>query len=384
MKKNSRLNVLMITRNFPPLVGGMEKLNFNIYQCFKDFTNLSLLGPKGSEKYVEDIECNTFPPMPIWRYLLVSIFKAISFYFKKPIDIIFCGSGSAILAGYLLSILKASKLVVYLHGLDIVTKSLMYQFFFMPCIKRADKIIVNSRYTQSLAIAAGIDKSKIIILHPGVEIPDFREIHIKRSYFLEKFDLQNKKILLILGRITNRKGIVEFIKNVMPALTNDIENIHLLVVGSEATAALNYSENVTQKIINEINKNNLRDKVTLAGSIDDQLLSAAYFSADVMVFPILDLPGDVEGFGMVALEAAAHGVKTVAFNVGGVSDAIEENQSGFLIESNNYSKMIIVIKNYLNSQNDKPDLKCMRFAEIYRWPEFNKKFEQSIVDLVKD
>ena len=51
--------------------------------------------------------------------------------------------------------------------------------------------------------------------------------------------------------------------------------------------------------------------------VDDQRLSDAYFAADVMVFPVLDLPGDVEGFGMVAVEAAAHGLPTVAFAVGG-------------------------------------------------------------------
>jgi phosphatidyl-myo-inositol dimannoside synthase len=83
----------------------------------------------------------------------------------------------------------------------------------------------------------------------------------------------------------------------------------------------------------------------------------------------------VEGFGMVAVEAAARGTPTVAFRCGGVEDSILESQSGRLISSGNYSEMVDAIASYIDTQSSKGDVrtKCRQFAEGFSWDKFEKK-----------
>ena len=60
----------------------------------------------------------------------------------------------------------------------------------------------------------------------------------------------------------------------------------------------------------------------MIGEVSDDMLAAAYRSADVMVMPNIPVRGDMEGFGLVALEAAAAGLPVVASRIEGITDAI--------------------------------------------------------------
>src|SRR5690606_3589327 len=75
------------------------------------------------------------------------------------------------------------------------------------------------------------------------------------------------------------------------------------------------------------------------GVITDAQLATAYEAADVHIFPVRYIPGDPEGFGMVAIEAAAHGTPTVAFATGGVIDAVASGQSGQLVPPGDYAAL---------------------------------------------
>ena len=80
------------------------------------------------------------------------------------------------------------------------------------------------------------------------------------------------------------------------------------------------------------------------------MLHAAYAEADALVFPVLELPGDVEGFGMVALEAAAHGLPTFGFRSGGVPDAVQEGRTGELVSASDYGGLAERLANHLASR----------------------------------
>ena len=80
----------------------------------------------------------------------------------------------------------------------------------------------------------------------------------------------------------------------------------------------------------------LEERVMLLGRVDETTLSAAYHAAELFIFPLRVVDGDVEGLGMVATEAAAHGSPTVAFATVGVPDVIADGVSGSLVESGNY------------------------------------------------
>ena len=84
-----------------------------------------------------------------------------------------------------------------------------------------------------------------------------------------------------------------------------------------------------------------------------------------------------ENFGMVAVEAAAHGTPTVAFATGGVVDAVKQNESGWLVEKNNYEALakqtIMALKKTKNIEQ------CQHFAGQFEWSIFGKKIVEASV-----
>lgn len=375
--------ILLITRNFPPLMGGMEKLNFNIFRVLSSTYDVFVAGPEGSNKYHKLNVYTEFPVKPLWRYVVFSLFKSICLALKVKPNIVFCGSGAAILAGYFSAKLTGATLVCYLHGLDIIIDSKIYQWLFLPLIKKSDLILVNSNHTCELAVAAGIDSLKIKIIPPGVDLPNTsNKVEVTQQFRLA-YNLGNAPFILIAGRITARKGIAEFVANVMPALVAVYPDIKLLVVGAEAGDAMKSAAGVTDNIVRAISALNLEGNVKLIGSVDDSTLSAAFFSAKALVFPVLKIVNDVEGFGMVAIEAAAHGLPTIGFSVGGVPDAISHNNSGWLVDAGDYAEMARVILNlYSLPVSDCVTSKsCMEFAERFSWELFSAQLQKNLKQL---
>lgn len=367
--------MFIVSRNFPPLIGGMERLNFHIYKSLEKNFDVDVAGPNGSSRFLGCKNVVEFPFFPVWKYVVFSLVKTVFFSFNKRYEFVFCGSGSAILAGYFSARITSAKLVCYLHGLDVIADSKIYQLLFLPFIKKSDLLFVNSEYTKKLAIAAGMDVCKLKVINPGVDLPPVKISTTERSVFREQYGLTEKQILLVVGRLTKRKGVLEFIENVMPNLVAQHPHVVCVVIGGTPSGALSARDDVTDRVQSLVKKLDLSSHVMLMGEIADSLLTSAYFAADLMVFPVLDLPGDVEGFGMVAVESAAHGLPTMAFSVGGVSDAVSSGESGWLIPAGDYDLMGQKISTFLTEGHGRDELKvrCRNFAEQFSWDKFESK-----------
>ena len=191
-------------------------------------------------------------------------------------------------------------------------------------------------------------------------------------------------MLLSVGRITERKGLTQFIHNVMPEIIKIFPDIYFAIIGDEASMALKHKKGVTSKVQTAIHSIMAEDNIALLGSVNDETLSQAFFAADALVFPVLDLPGDVEGFGMVAIEAAAHGLPTVAFNAGGVPDAVKEEISGHLLDAQDYQSMTRRVIDLLHNRYDQARIdKCRTFAETFSWSSFGDKLRKYCADAAK-
>jgi phosphatidylinositol alpha-1,6-mannosyltransferase len=111
------------------------------------------------------------------------------------------------------------------------------------------------------------------------------------------------------------------------------------------------------------------DAIRWRGTCSDAEFADAYAGADMHVFPGRDMPGDVESFGMVAVEAAAHGLPTVAFATGGVVDAVAENESGYLITPDDYPAFANAVLEIM-AQRDSLRASCLAFSRRFAWPAF--------------
>lgn len=371
---DSKEKIILVTRNFPPLEGGMERLNLRLFSAMSEQWQMLLIGPKNASRFLtEDTTVSESRVRPLWWFMLSSFIRCLANAIRVKPGLIVAGSGLMAPAAYFAAKFSHSKTVVYLHGLDLVVQNRVYQYCWLPLIRRCDHILVNSQSTAKIAIEKGVRADKINLLPPGTDIPVLSDEKAKN--FRTSLGLQDAVILLTVGRLTARKGIAEFVGACLPEIVSVFPNAVLLIIGSEASNALAGSGvNEKNRIQLQANKAGVADNVVFLGRCDDEMLSAAYQAADMHVFPVQQLPGDVEGFGMVAVEAAAHGLQTVAFAVGGVSESVENGTSGDLIATGDYDQFTKRILSRLAKADSESDsIRCREFAEAYSWNNFNRK-----------
>lgn len=381
MEHHPEKTALLITRNLPPLVGGMERLVWHIADALAQQYRLHVIGPAGCGAHLPaGVSSNEIPIKPLWRFLwrvkLAAIVQAIR---RKP-SVVFAGSGLTAPFAWLAARLTGAKCVVYLHGLDIEAQHPIYRLLWRPFFKRFDLVFVNSHFTQGLALGAGVTAERIRLLHPGVQLPAMDTANAQRQAFRQHHHLGSRPVLLYVGRITARKGLLPFIRDIFPAIVAERPDTQLLVIGDEPTHALHQPDSPRQKITEALLSQGNAHRVSFLGELaqNDPQLSQAYFAADVLIFPVQDSPGDNEGFGMVAIEAAAHGLPTVVFNVGGVADAVADGVSGRLIPAGDNAAFARAVLELLERpRNSAPS---RQFAEQFAWHSFDALLHQYLRD----
>lgn len=379
MKKQ---NILLITRNLPPLVGGMERLNWHIADELSKGHTVSIIShTKAKEIAPQNTKFYGVPLNPLPIFLILAFFQTFLRCLVQRPDLLFAGSGlTAPIVVFWAKIFR-KKSIIYIHGLDVVNNSIVYRKVWIPLIRKADHIVANSTPTQELCIRNHIPRTKISIIHPGVDFPPLpRDVeHIQQ--LKDKFNLNNKKVLISVGRLTERKGLNEFIQHALPQIVKDIPNVLLLIVGDTASHALNKNMQTNVQLLETAKAYNVEQHITFSGKVTDPELSSFFYLSDIHVFPIKYIPEDPEGFGMVAIEAAAHGTPTVAFAVGGVVDAIKHNETGCLIVYEDYQMMTHTLVQILEGNTVISEKMCVQYAEQFAWCHLKNKFEKIIVNL---
>lgn len=366
-----RTRILIITRNLPPLVGGMERLNWHMADELSRYAEVKVVGPKGSAALKpEQVILTESPLKPLPLFLLVSLLKAMWLAIRWRPDVILAGSGLTAPLAWIASKLCGARSAAYLHGFDITVKDKLYQSIWAPFFKKLDHVIVNSTPTKELAIAAKVREEKINIVHPGVTLPEAPQPEDRIRAFKEKYGLADKKILLSVGRLTTRKGLREFVELALPGIVQAEPEAIVVVIGDAPKNALGAGIQTAESIQQQAARSGVAEHIKFLGVIDQSTLAIAYEAADVHVFPVRHIPDDPEGFGMVAIEAAAHGLPSAAFTTGGIVDAVRHGESGFLAEKNNYAELSLHVLQLLQHPVTKERIQS--FAQGFAWAHFGE------------
>lgn len=370
MPDSKRQKVLIITRNLPPLVGGMERLNWHMAAELSKYAEVRAIGPSGSaSQRPKKVHISEVPLKPLPLFLVVSFIKGLWAALRWRPDTILAGSGLTAPIAWILGRLTGAKSAAYLHGFDITVDHAVYRRLWCPTFKRLDHVIVNSTPTRQLALDVGVNDAQLNTVFPGVSLPAAPQPGERIAAFREKHGLTGKKILLSVGRLTTRKGLREFVELSLPAVVQVEPSAVLVVVGEAPRNSLGAGIQTVESIEAVAAKAGVGSNIIFIGVITDPVeLATAYETADVHVFPVRHIPDDPEGFGMVAIEAAAHGLPTVAFATGGTVDSISHGESGYLVVSGNYSELSERTIQLLQSRPSKANTR--NFAQCFSWNRF--------------
>ena len=247
--------------------------------------------------------------------------KAFFMLATKPIDAIYLGDLLLAPLGCVLGRIFGKPVAATAHGRDVTYGNPLYTAFVHPAARRLGMVICISRHTEALCNSIGVENSAVV--HDGIEMP--RRAKGAGDWMRHRFGIKKGQIMLLtVGRLVRRKGVAWFSRHAMPLLPMKF----VYVIAGEGP-----ERGEIEKIAAESG-----GRVMLAGGISDEEKGALYRAADIFVMPNMQVEGDAEGFGIVALEAASYGLPVVASDIEGLRDSVhpsfgksvpEKNAAGF-------------------------------------------------------
>jgi phosphatidylinositol alpha-1,6-mannosyltransferase len=157
-------------------------------------------------------------------------------------------------------------------------------------------------------------------------------------------------VILSAGRLVQRKGVDRFIRECLPEVVRRVPTAKLLVAGGNPQGALTHTDDVLARVEEATHETRLEDHVVVTGRLTSDEMVAAFQLAGVFILPVIPVPGDMEGFGIVLLEAGAAGVPIVATASGGITDAVVDGETGLLVPPLDYAAMSTALVGFLQDE----------------------------------
>tara|TARA_Y100000590_G_C15732491_1_gene1017521 strand:+ start:1365 stop:2462 length:1098 start_codon:yes stop_codon:yes gene_type:complete len=358
---------LIVTRSFPPDIGGIQVLISGLSE------NLLNHGPVKvfTFEHPDSKNYDNKSSLSIERIKGIKLFRK---YRKANLVNEFINSNSnirAIITDHWKSLelinhknIEKVKTFCLLHSKEINHEKGSYiNKRIIKSTNKADYIISNSNFTKELAIKVGIDKSKINIIFPGIKKPEKIE-NINKVNAEKLFEDSFPKIITV-ARLDKRKGhdkILMAVKN----LKVKYPKIKYLSIGTGK------EEKNLLKLKKELN---LDSEVTFIKDVDYKNKLSLISESNLFLMPSRIEKKSVEGFGISFIEAASYGVGSIGGKDGGASDAIVHNKTGLICDGNDLNSIYDSIINFMN--NDKYinfGKNAKEFSENFHWDKVVKNY----------
>ena len=303
---NHTPRILFIARAYPPTVGGME--NFAQRLC------------EGLEAHAEVTTIiNHHGKKALPAFLPYAAAKAIRLARRGDVDAVHLADALLAPVGAVIRRLAGVPVTVSVCGLDVSYTNRAYQAIVPRALRRLDLAMPISAATDAAMRARTGDAPSSQVIPLGVNPLPLPMVMPPDAASLQAL-VARRRVLITVGRLIERKGHAWFTRAVLPLLPPDVVYV---VVGAgpqrEAIAAAAEDAGVG-------------DRIVLTGRLDDNALACAYAMADAFVMPNLPVAGDMEGFGLVALEASAAGVPVIASRLEGITEAVHHGGNGILVD----------------------------------------------------
>jgi len=381
--------ILFITHKFPPGIGGMEKQSYELINVVRKHTKVyTIIQSPTESKFIFFIKLKN------------RIKRMLSAH--SDITAIHCNDG--LMASACIWVKKKYTIPVTatFHGLDIVFPNIIFQNYIVPRLRRLDYVFAVSSATKAECLKRGFRKDQVVEICNGVD-HELLKTNIDAEFedkFLRKYDIdiRGKRILLSIGRSVKRKGFSWFAKEVMPHLPSDV---YYLIVGprSDKRSFLNRLIRILPSKVKsqielflghpsddeelDIVLNNSKNRSFHIGVLTNSDLRQLTSYAKLLVMPNVKVEGDMEGFGLVGLEANLCGTYVAGSNMEGITSAIAHNKNGVLIAPEMSKEWISVINSILGSSEDLERKEVQAAEYVRRTFSWSKMAHQYFVEFEK-
>lgn len=325
--------VVIFSEDFPPQTGGIAQWAAGVAQSLHHLGFRVILVTRRWKEFPE--HAPTAYPFALhyvygdhWKKLRTLYWRrAIRALYAEGIrpDLLIASTWNAARGVLDIASDKGARTVVAIMGLEVTRPmSVIKRWWCRRTLQKADFLIAISAFSKQRAMAIhAITEQKISVLPCGVDITRFRP-GIDMSALRDRFGLRDRKVLLTLARIVERKGQDQVVR-AMPEIVRQVPDAVYCIAGDPRG---DHARRL-QALVTELK---LEPHVRFAGYVEGVDLPAWYNLCDVYIMPSREIAGDTEGFGITFLEANACGKPVIGGNSGGVGDAVVDGETGFLVD----------------------------------------------------
>jgi phosphatidyl-myo-inositol dimannoside synthase len=378
LRKSTRRNrdetrVLFMTDAFLPHAGGARVYYYNL---FREWTRnaanrVTILTKKvpGWKAFDQEQRSEQFRivrsgrPLPSWKYwqwpkIALPFANAASLLLQNDFDMIH--SGDLYPQGVLslwFKRLSGKPYVAYCHGEEITQiDGRRFQPKVRDAIFRnADLVVAASEFARQNLLRIGINPERIRKITPGVDCNRFQPTNRRRD-LVERHGLAGKTVLLTVARLVPRKGH-RLVLDALRRLVLDSPDLVYLIVGTGP------EEEQLRRLVAEWNLNHV---VRFVGFVPDEDLPSYYNLADLYVMPNSEEKGDIEGFGMVFLEANACGKPVIGGRSGGAAEAVLHGRTGVLVDPQDAGELAAAVRMFTANPSKMQELGAVGLSRARR------------------
>ena len=371
------MRVLFVTHTLPPPgrpsdnIGGMQRGALELYRTLQQRTDVDL-DPLVLHTTSEWEEVRT---VGFIARLLATLPARVR---RHQSDVVFFTSPvTALVLPLLQARLGGVPVASITHGLDVTLPVAPYQWWVRRTLARLDAVFPISRATAEECLVRGTPPEKVHVIPFGVDPNRFAgapSSGAARSALVDRLGLSPDAFLLVsLGRQVKRKGTEWFVRHVLSRLP---ERVHYVVAGDgpEMDAIREAAQEVP-------------GRVHLLGRTSESEMMQALTGSDLFVMPNVPVEGDMEGQGLVMLEAGLCGLPSIASNMEGIADVVVDGESGHLVEPLNADGFVEAISRYLDDPTRLRALSeqtVQRVRDTFSWPAIVDRYVDRLRTLTQD
>ncbi len=335
-------SICLVTLDYPPETGGVARYLGSLVHA----------SDGGIEVVTSSDERMFWPLWPKWWPLVHLIRRR-----RKMDQVVLVSHVFPVgTAAWIARLLEGPEYAVLCHGLDVRLARGIWKRFLLRKICRDAKAVFAASEATKRSLLALAPQAKVTVITPGVEaIEGLNKADARTRLGLA----QESQIVLSVARLIPRKGIDIALKAVAAVQKERPFMYAVLGDGPDASRV--------QAIAEEVGAD-----VTWLGKADEMTLSAWYAAADIFLLPVRDTGDDVEGFGIVYLEAAMHRLPSIAGKSGGASEAVVDGETGILVDPNDVDAVAGALRDLLADEDTREVLGAqgrVRAQRDFHWRE---------------